>query len=955
MRGARIIGGLIAAVALATGAMSTSAAAEPSPPSRAVDGAHAEVARRSLAAADRERVAAEVATRQPRSNRLPSTDDHGNVAVVVEGDDQAVDRAVAEAGGRVARQMDEGASAYVAADEVADVAQAPGVERAWVDQAPIVLETSEGTRPVAEWTGATNASLWHDALPTAYRGQGVNIGIIDIGFGGLAGAAGDLPPSGTLTQDLCADDGFADEAPDHGTAVFEILYDMAPDANYSLVCIDQESDLEPAVDFLHTNGVKIVNMSLGFSDGRGDGSYAYEGQAAQVVEHSHLEYGMLWIVAAGNQADAHYMVTAGDDDGDGYVEMLPDRPFAGELNEIFVFAVGAQDSASLDLRWDSWHGAPRDYDLYVRNAVTGVTVAASEWDQTSGATPWEGVTVTNATDDPGVYFAEIVRYSAPTTPVRLDFFAFGAVLLEESNAAQSVTEPATSPYAMAVGAHCFQGTETEFFSSRGPTIDGRIKPDISGPDGVATVTSGPAPASCADPDSGFFGTSAAAPHVAGAAAVLLSANPALGPTELQALLEASANGTPATDPAGQTNEAGWGALTLPTTVAQPAPPTGALYTGMSPVRILDTRPGSGVCAGSCTPIGPAQTRNLDVLAVPGVPADATAVVLNVTAVSPTATSHLSVFPAGQAVPRVANLNFNARQVVGNHVTATIGAGGAISFYNAGGQVHVVVDLAGYYSPTAGTLGLEALNPPQRIMDTRTRYCVGDRCTRVGPGETVTLPVVGNPTLTTPVPNDAEAVVLNVTGVTPTSGTHVTIWPEGALPTAASLNLSAGAVRGNLVVAAIGSDGAIRFRNAGGWVDLVVDVMGWYDPDGAAYVALNPRRILDTRSGNGRFGPLGAGVEYDHQSRLVNSVPTDATAALMNVTVVAPSGAGHLTVFPDGAPGRPVTANVNFRAGEVVPNAVVSAIGGTGRITIFNNNSSPATPIVVDLAGYFRTA
>jgi hypothetical protein len=132
-------------------------------------------------------------------------------------------------------------------------------------------------------------------------------------------------------------------------------------------------------------------------------------------------------------------------------------------------------------------------------------------------------------------------------------------------------------------------------------------------------------------------------------------------------------------------------------------------------------------------------------------------------------------------------------------------------------------------------------------------------------------------------------------------------------------------------------------------------MGWYDPDGARYVALNPRRVLDTRTGNGRFGPLGAGATYAHQSRLVNSVPADATAALMNVTVVFPSGPGHLTVFPDGAGGQPGTANLNFFAREIVPNAVMSAIGPTGRIAIFNNNSSPATPIVVDLAGYFRPA
>jgi hypothetical protein len=953
LRGARIVGGLIAAVVLAAGPVSAGAAAEPLPPSRDVDDTHAQVARRNLDPADRSRVAAEVAERELRASRLPQTGRQGEVAVVVEGDDRAVDRAVAEAGGRVAGQTEEGVSAFVPSEAIAELGQTRGVEHVRIDPAPIALETSEGSRPVAEWPGATNASLWHDAVPTAHRGADVNIGIIDMGFAGLAGAPDHPLP--TLTQDLCSYDGFAADAPDHGTAVLEIVFDMAPDANYLLVCIDQESDLEPAVDFLHANNVKIVNMSLGFTDGRGDGSYAYEGQAAHVVEQSRLEYGMLWIVAAGNQADSHYMAPAGDADGDNYVEIRPDRPFAGELNEILVFAVGAESSAALDVRWDSWHGAPRDYDLLVRDASTGALVSYSQNPQTDGATPWETVTIDNPGPDLALYFVEIVRYSAPATPIGFDVFAFGSiVLLVATDAAQSLTEPATSPYAMAVGAHCFRGTETESFSSRGPTIDGRVKPDISAPDGVETARYGPATSSCDAPDAGFFGTSAAAPHVAGAAAVLLGANPGLGPTELQALLEASANGTPTTDPEGQTNDAGWGQLTLPTPVAAPAPPAGALYAGTSPVRILDTRPGSGVCAGPCTPIGPGQTRDLDVVGLGGLPIDATAVVLNVTAVSPTAASHLSVFPTGQAVPSTSSLNFGAGEVVANHVTATVGLGGAITLFNASGQVHVVVDLAGYYSPTAGTLGLVALSPGGRLMDTRPSSCVGQRCRRLEPGETIAMSVRGETAGGTAIPATAEAVILNMTGVKPTLGTHVSVWPDGPAPRVSSLNLVSGAVRANLVVARIGSDGAIRIRNSAGRIDLVVDVVGWYAPGGAAYVALNPRRILDTRSGNGRFGALTAGAEYDLQARGVNSVPSVAIAALMNVTAVAPSGAGHVTVFPDGPGPPPGTSTLNFVAGQVVPNAVVSAIGPTGRITIYNR-ASPATPIVVELAGYFRAA
>jgi len=119
----------------------------------------------------------------------------------------------------------------------------------------------------------------------------------------------------------------------------------------------------------------------------------------------------------------------------------------------------------------------------------------------------------------------------------------------------------------------------------------------------------------------------------------------------------------------------------------------AIFEPLTPARILDTRT-------SADPIGAGGTRTLQVTGVGGVPADATGVVLNVTAVSPTTNGYLTVFPADAARPLASNLNFAARQTVPNSVTVRLGSTGAdlgkIKIFNVAGQTHVIVDVGGFF-------------------------------------------------------------------------------------------------------------------------------------------------------------------------------------------------------------------------------------------------------------------
>lgn len=127
------------------------------------------------------------------------------------------------------------------------------------------------------------------------------------------------------------------------------------------------------------------------------------------------------------------------------------------------------------------------------------------------------------------------------------------------------------------------------------------------------------------------------------------------------------------------------------------------------------------------------------------------------------------------------------------------------------------------------------------------------------------------------------------------------------------------------------------------------------PVSGTYHATPPTRILDTRSGVGvsAAGAIAAGHEVLLQVTGWASVPTGATAAVLNVTVTAPTGSGFVTVSPDGA-ARPTTSNLNFVRNETVPNLVVVGVPSDGRVRFFNG-SDGSVQLVADVSGYFTGA
>ena len=121
----------------------------------------------------------------------------------------------------------------------------------------------------------------------------------------------------------------------------------------------------------------------------------------------------------------------------------------------------------------------------------------------------------------------------------MDLFVFTGPDIQYQTHAGSIVDPATSPYAFAAGAQCWNGTAIETFSAQGPTIDGRKKPDITGQDQMSGFTFGP-DTTCATLDDGFTGTSASSPTVAGAAALVKAANPGFTVAQLESYLQSNA-------------------------------------------------------------------------------------------------------------------------------------------------------------------------------------------------------------------------------------------------------------------------------------------------------------------------------------------------------------------------------------------------------------------------------
>lgn len=252
-------------------------------------------------------------------------------------------------------------------------------------------------------------------------------------------------------------------------------------------------------------------------------------------------------------------------------------------------------------------------------------------------------------------------------------------------------------------------------------------------------------------------------------------------------------------------------------------PAASTFQPMNPARLLETRAGLPTVDHQNEGEGmrgQTTVTTLHVVDRAGVPADAAAVVLNVTATEGQGLGYVTVYPCGQ-VPTASNINYAAGSTVANMVIAKVDPSGNVCLFN-NVATHLVVDVNGYFPNDGSYLAMD----PARLLETRPGLPTIDNTFNGGgmpPNGTITeLVVAGRPG----VPANAKTVVLNVTVTEATLPGFITVYPCGIdTPLASNLNYTAGATVAIAVIAQVPSSGKVCLFNSAG-THLIADVNGY---------------------------------------------------------------------------------------------------------------------------------
>ncbi|MBI4529831.1 MAG: S8 family serine peptidase, partial [Deltaproteobacteria bacterium] len=404
-------------------------------------------------------------------------------------------------------------------------------------------------------------------------GQGVRVGVLSAGVFGLEEsiASGDLPatafhclsdsqaitqrsdgclPGETLVETSGAITGqsfrsaknLAPPGSDfaEGTAMLEIINDLAPGAELWFANFETTLEFADATAFLAAN-VDVMVSDIVVHGYFPNGQNSVTQTISQIIGNpSNRARG--YIQAIGNYADAHYSDSyrrsnVSGPDGTAHLFQTNSQTSGPASPAPFnVINVGPLASMGVFLSWNDPAGASaNDYDLLLFNCLSGDLLDWSDEIQEGFQEPQEAVFFANSSASPVDVCYAIVNAFDQAAPRILNVTISGDALHGFNTAASSLIPPAdASGNLIAVGAvPASSPGQIEPFSSRGPIFDGENKPDVVATDGVTVSGAGEFP-------SPFFGTSAAAPHVAALAALVLECRNSLTAQSLKIILKSSA-------------------------------------------------------------------------------------------------------------------------------------------------------------------------------------------------------------------------------------------------------------------------------------------------------------------------------------------------------------------------------------------------------------------------------
>jgi len=355
-------------------------------------------------------------------------------------------------------------------------------------------------------------------------GQGIKAAVLDLAFTDNPKISDNVVEVKSFRQGIgyLPIQGNEDEAL-HGTAVAEIISDVAPDVQLYLYSMETDIEFASAVDEAISQQVDIIVMSAGWPNFPTDGT----SHITKKIEHA-VDSGITFVVPAGNFANKHWEGTFVDSNMNNWHEFS--NSDEGLSIAVTEERIAEEKPIIAHLMWDVGMGDVEDFELVLVDPLGQIVDYSANQQKTKSDTSIEyiyHVPDIDGTYSIGVLYAGDISSPSEIPSATLEIFSVNDEL-EHPITKSSVSVPADANGAIVVGAVNHLDGKLESFSSQGPTNNGKLAPHVVGPDGVTTLSLDGSP---------FFGTSATAPYIAGLAALIIQTNPDITPEELLEVIQ----------------------------------------------------------------------------------------------------------------------------------------------------------------------------------------------------------------------------------------------------------------------------------------------------------------------------------------------------------------------------------------------------------------------------------